>query len=300
MATVKELDAALDRVRDLTERLEETRASEESRIAAAETIAALGGGLAAKWAAILGKLEAIPRNGHAVIQTKSGGEYSYDYVLESDLMAELRPLLAAYGVAAFYSDEILESTSLGQGWYETRVRVYLELVDGATQESKTLRSDDSAADYGDKAARKAKTGAVRYLLLKGTLNPSDAQDDPDASENAIERPKGEPATQSTDRPAEARQRSTSSGGDRKQRLAKRVVDLSAEYDEISASPPGTTGDGIVAELGTDLPGLSEDWLVFIGQSLAKALADAQAAKHDNADADVAPFRVPETDRPIPF
>jgi hypothetical protein len=255
--------------------------------------------LAGKWAAILGELEAIPRNGHAEVQTRSGGSYSYDYVLESDLMEALRPKLAAHGIAAFYSDEILSQEPIGDSSYlQTTVRVSLTLVDADNPEDvMVLTADDTAADLGDKGARKAKTGAVRYLLLKGTLNPSDALDDPDAESNVVERPaaaKPEPPKK-PDRAARSR---ADSKDPRDVRLRRTIVQRANEVDEVAEQPPGSTLGAIVAELGTDLDGLAEDALVALGNAVAKHIAEARAAKHDGSA--IPSFVVPADVKPVPF
>src|SRR5258708_2559699 len=97
----------------------------------------------------------------------SGGSYSYDYIEESTLMEKIRPLLAAEGVAVYYSDEILNI----QGNLAS-VRVLLTLVDGESGDSFTMHADGVGTDYGDKHVSKAKTTAMRYLLWKWFLVPS--------------------------------------------------------------------------------------------------------------------------------
>jgi hypothetical protein len=47
----------------------------------------------------------IPKNKTATVPTKSGGEYSYDYADIADVLAEIRPKLAAQGIATIQRTE---------------------------------------------------------------------------------------------------------------------------------------------------------------------------------------------------
>ena len=291
--TVASVAQDLDEVRAVLERLDQKDPARPST------------SLASKWAGILGQLEVVTRNGFAEVKTKTGGEYSYRYVLESDLMEGLRPALADHGIAVFYSDEILDLKPVGdRGQMLAVVRVRLELVDADTDEHLTVQADDFAFDYGDKAARKAKTGAMRYLLLKGTLNPSDAHDDPDAEVSYMEsdaRP--EPPTPRTAAPR-PRAATSSDREPRDIRLRRTIVERANEVDEVSAQPPGSTLSSIVAELGHDLDAtqddkrlLNDDALVELGTALSAHLTTVRQQKHDGDV--VEPFKVPDlTD--VPF
>lgn len=264
--------------------------------------------VALAWAEILGELEAIERNGHAVVRNRDGSvAYTYDYVLESDLMANVRPKLAARGIAVFYSDEILADEPVGdpkRGWRQTRVRVTLDLVHGETGEQFTVTADDQAQDVGDKAARKAKTGAMRYLLNKGTLNPSDPWDEPDAPENEVgsdlpsaAQPEPSPEPARATPPDEPRRRPPAQQPT-EERLRQQIVKLANEYDEVAEQKPTATLGQIVADMGGDLPTLANEWLVFIAKSLAAAVDAARVAKADGHA--VEPFSLPSEGRPAPF
>lgn len=140
-------------------------------------------GLYVKLAEVMAELNTIPgeKMRHVTVETRSGGSYSYDYITEATLMQELRPKLAARGIATFYSDEIIRNPDSGDNL--TVVRVYLTFVDGATGEREELQADGYGTDYGDKGANKAKTSALRYLLWKTFLFASDL----DPEEESIER-----------------------------------------------------------------------------------------------------------------
>lgn len=142
-------------------------------------------GLARKMAAIqlaanVGGLE--QRN--VRVETSTGGSYSYDYITEPTLMRVIRPLLAEYGIAVFYSDEI--KTMTGNA---ATVRVELTLVDGETGQERTMHAEGLGTDKGDKAVNKAKTSALRYLLWKWFLVPSDIDPEEENVERSDKQPK---------------------------------------------------------------------------------------------------------------
>lgn len=219
------------------------------------------------------ELEDVPRRGHADVQTKSGGSYSYDYITEADLMKAVRPLLAKNGVATYYSDEIIEN---GNG--SARVRVSLTL--SANGEERVLVGEGFATDYGDKAPSKAKTTAVRYLLWKTFLQPSD--EDPE-QENV--------AADDAARASARRDRSTSKATPASRgRLVERIGHLALELDEIQgrsagatlASLPGLARDTF--ELSEAYPnGASDAELVSIGKQLAEFVANERARKEADPD-----------------
>lgn len=126
-------------------------------------------GLATKIAKVQKKAEvsALPKRTVSV-SMRSGGSYTYDYIEESTLMEKIRPLLAEEGVAVFYSDEIKAIS----GNLAT-VRITLTLIDGDSGERFEMFAEGVGTDMGDKHVNKAKTAAVRYLLWKWFLVPSD-------------------------------------------------------------------------------------------------------------------------------
>lgn len=125
-------------------------------------------GLHSKIAHLQQTLEQVEKRGHADVSTSGGGSYSYDYILESDLMAAIRPKLGELGVAVYYSDEVVHRED-----NLVSVKVTLTLADGETGETFAMSAVGDGTDKGDKAANKAKTSAMRYLLWKWMLVPSD-------------------------------------------------------------------------------------------------------------------------------
>lgn len=245
-----------------------------------------GGGLYSKMAEVLGEIESIEKNGHAEVKNERGAVlYRYDYILESDLMAAVRPKLAERGIAVFYSDEIIDRDG-----NRVTIRVRLTLVDGATGERETLSADHDATDRGDKAAAKAKTSAVRYLLWKNFLVPSDL--DPE-QENVEQR--------SDEKKTEPRRPAGRSGGatDRSVKLRKAIGELAGELDEVQGSPPGTAFGALTAQLDANkgrLDDLPDDDLVWIGTELRR-FVESERARGDAAPAEL-PRLIP--DSLIPF
>lgn len=216
-------------------------------------------------AAVQLELEDVPRRGHAEVQTRSGSNYSYDYILEADLMKAIRPLLAKHGVAVYYSDRILDSLADGL----TRVEVTIRFR--AHGEEITISGEGHGADLGDKAANKAKTSAVRYLLWKMFLQPSD--EDPEqenvARDSAAAAAAGRQASRTPARPT-ARKRADSRGT-----IIQGIARLAVELDEIQGQPPGRTlgelPDKIATAFGAREQGYPNGYtdaeLVEVGQQL---------------------------------
>ena len=226
-------------------------------------------GLAAKLARIQEEIEDVPRAGHAEVTTKGGGQYSYDYILEADLMKAVRPLLAKYGVASFYRDEITRPPTKDDP--SCIVRVTLTLVDGDSGQERELHADGYAIDYGDKAANKAKTSAVRYILWKTFLQPSD--EDPEQ-----ENQDRETATQRRGADEARAGRSTRSrSGPDKAGLIQRINVLTVELDEVQGTPAGRAlenlHDGVTEAHGKSLPDLEDAELVKIGKALNEHLTE---------------------------
>ncbi len=225
-------------------------------------------GLHEKMARILGLVDGIEKKGHAEVRKDGVVQYAYDYITESDLMAAVRPLLADAGIAVYYSDEILKIDTSARGAMLVHVRAELRLVDGESGEESSLTGEAIAVDYGDKAANKAKTNAVRYLLWKTFLVPSDVDPEQDSiSFQADDEPPAEPAhservERKTPEPRPARP------SQRRANLRKRIDDIAGEVDEIAKREPGSTiaaiADAVRAEYGVDLDTLSDDELVSVG------------------------------------
>lgn len=178
-------------------------------------------------AAVQLELEDVPRAGHAVVQTRSGGEYSYDYITEADLMKAIRPLLAKHGIASYYSDQLV---SLENGVAVVKVT----LTFAANGEERVLTAEGVGTDTGDKHANKAKTSAMRYLLWKTFLQPSD--EDPEQENVPAD---AAAAAASARKPAPARP-AARSGQPSRGRVLERVSTLAVELDEVQGRPPGAT------------------------------------------------------------
>lgn len=225
-----------------------------------------------RMAAVQLELEDVPRAGHATVTTKSGSSYSYDYITEADLMKAVRPLLSKHGIATYYSDRIVER---GDGW----ARVAVEIVLRANGEQMVLAGESFATDFGDKAASKAKTTAVRYLLWKTFLQPSD--EDPE-QENVSQADAERAARQQQPRRAPQANRA---------KLVERIGQLSLEADEIAGRTPGATL-GAIPELAKEAfslvepypNGASDQELVAIGTQLSQFVAAERARKEADPDA----------------
>lgn len=261
-------------------------------------------GLAAKLAAIQLEIEDVPRRGHADVRSAKA-TYSYDYILEADLMKAVRPLLAKYGVASFYSDTILSAPAAGNA--ATIVRVTLTLVDGDSGESRELTADGYAVDYGDKGANKAKTSAVRYILWKTFLQPSDEDPEQESAnagdaaqvraardaEGQRDRDRGEP--RAARRPAAA-----VGGGHDVGRLRERITKLAVDLDTVQGRPAGTAlgelVDALRADYNVGLGDLQSPALVMLGTALADLVErEKEAVDREGLAYTPATFKLPELD-----
>lgn len=227
-----------------------------------------------RMAAVQLELENVERRGHAEVETRSGGKYTYDYILEADLMKAIRPLLSKHGIATYYSDRIV---SIDQG--QARVEVVLRLR--AAGEELELRGEGVANDTGDKHANKAKTAAMRYLLWKTFLQPSD--EDPEQTNVSAAEARGahegreaaaerRSSTAATRRPRAGQQ----TPEERKGRAIQRLGTLANELDEIQGKTPGATlgklHEDIQLQYGVAVHDLQEPELVEVGQALARHVA----------------------------
>lgn len=228
-------------------------------------------GLAWKLAKIQGEMEDVARAGHAEVRKNGEVQYTYDYILEADLMKAVRPLLAKRGVAVFYADEIIQAPS--EHDRGTIVRVTMTLVDGETLQERELRADGYAIDYGDKGANKAKTSAVRYILWKTFLQPSDEDPEQETQdrETAAQRHAADAA-----RAGATRRRS----GPDKGQLIQRINQLTVELDEVQGKKAGKNleeiGDRVQIDHGKPIPELEPDQLVAIGKALSEHLTAERA------------------------
>jgi hypothetical protein len=146
--------------------------------AAEPAVPAVAQTLAGKFAEVQLAVDRVPRSGHAVVRMKGGGEYSYDYPTENDLMAAVRSQLASRNVATFVSwPNVQMHGSL------TIVHGLMTFVDGDTGERESIEFVGSGADQGDKGLYKAMTGAMRYAIWKTFLIPTG--DEPDSDHQPV-------------------------------------------------------------------------------------------------------------------
>jgi len=128
--------------------------------------------LAQKLAKITGTLENVPKKGYNQAQ-------KYRFARETDLVAAIRPYLAAAGVIITFSvteHEIIPRQNVDAKGLLTRVRLHWTVTDG--HESLEGDMDGYGMDAGDKGIFKAITGAKKYILM--TLFLIDTGDDPEA------------------------------------------------------------------------------------------------------------------------
>lgn len=228
-------------------------------------------------AEVQGELEDVPRRGHADVTTATGGTYSYDYILEADLMKAIRPLLAKHGVATYYSDRIVNAGAT------TIVEVTIRFR--ANGDEIVCTAEGVGTDKGDKAANKAKTSAVRYLLWKMFLQPSD--EDPEQENVTVAEAEQAQATrQRATTPAARRQGQP----DTRTRLLETLTRRSIELDEVQGHPAGRTLDRLPEIARTAFPaagdypnGLTDAQLVEIGKALAQHLTLERAAAENETD-----------------
>lgn len=232
-----------------------------------------------RMAAVQLELEDVPRRGHAEVEMRSGGRYSYDYITEADLMKAIRPLLAKHGIATYYSDRIV---SIEAGMATVEVTLLLR----AAGDQIALTGEGVGTDFGDKHANKAKTSAVRYLLWKTFLQPSD--EDPEQDNVSAAEAAGAAAGRAAAAERQTTQRTQRRGAQtpeqRKGGLIQRLTTLAIELDEVQGKTPGSTQgklyEDVQQEHGVPVPEIDEAALVEIG----KALADHVGAQREIAEA----------------
>lgn len=244
------------------------------------------GTLDERMAAVQAELEDVPRRGHAEVVTQRGS-YEYDYILEADLMSGIRPLLAKHGIAVYYSDRLL---SFADGL----ATVEVELRYRANGEEIVTQATAIGTDKGDKAANKAKTAGVRYLLWKTFLQPSDEDAEQenvsaeDAAKSHADRARRHQLAQGT-----STKRTQEDSGS-KGRLIQRVNELAVELDEVQGRNPGAALTKLLEALDDRTLGdLEANELVALGKALAEHVKSEQAAReadglaYDPTDFDLA-------------
>lgn len=238
------------------------------------------------------KLEDVPRSGHADVSTRSGANYSYDYLTEADLMIGIRPLLAEAGIAFYYSDAIVH---VGEGAAHVRIKITL----AASGEQREFTADGYSTDMGDKHVNKAKTAAMRYWLWKTFLQPNDADDGEQENVSAADAAHADEARRRADairRGSTTRRTETATSGN-VPTLIQRITALTTDLDEVQSKPAGRTlsqlQQDVADRYGRSMPELEANQLVEIGKALTAHLAaERAAAERDGLGYDPTGFEPP--------
>lgn len=143
--------------------------------------------LFAKMARVMSSVARVPKSGENTY-------HHYKYATASDLVDEIRPLLAEQRIAMFISCPSVERIPLTErldrqtGEYKsvnevlTRVCLTVTFADGDTGATFAVSWHGEGQDTGDKGLYKAYTGALKYLLTDTFLISTG--DDPEADEKA--------------------------------------------------------------------------------------------------------------------
>jgi hypothetical protein len=122
--------------------------------------------LALKMARVMAEVSTVPKNGR-------NDFHGYDYIMESDLVDQLRGKLAAQGVAIFPSirEHVVSQVqdARGRAQYMATVTLDVTFIDGDSGDQMTTTWVGQGVDAGDKSYYKAYTGAFKYALLKTFL-----------------------------------------------------------------------------------------------------------------------------------
>jgi len=114
----------------------------------------------------------------------------YSYVGEADLIAAIRPVMAAAGLIGPYpvrvEHAVVEHTPTRKGNAQTRheVTVTYRLMHGHSGDYLELQVPGLGVDSGDKGTAKAMTGAYKYVLRQ--LWCIETGDDPDDTPSALQ------------------------------------------------------------------------------------------------------------------
>jgi hypothetical protein len=211
-----------------------------------------------KIAAVMGTVSAIPRDQyrHVEVETSTGGSYSYDFIPESVLMERIRPELAARGVAVLYSDKLLPSPEEDDNL--VTVEIAVTFADGETGAHWTCRAVGQGTDKGDKAASKAKTTAMRYLIWKMFLVSGDLE--PEA-ENVDRRSGGGGGGGRKGRPATPKQVD----------FANRILTEAMEAGLVDTEGRNAIDAVQVRQPVVDLDGRTCSWLIDETMAAKKAI-----------------------------
>ena len=135
-----------------------------------------------------GKIGAVQSEIRRVAKGGTNSMQHYKFATESDIKAELRPLLTKHGLAVMASvvpgsvvSETLENDKRAE-----RVSLMMEIRIVSAQDEPadalgvTIHSAGSAVDYSDKATNKAQTAAIKFGLIAAFL--IETGDDPDGDD----------------------------------------------------------------------------------------------------------------------
>jgi len=168
--------------------------------AATEEVADSGRTIHERMAAVFADLRNLPKSGYNKF-------FAYAYVTESDMSAAIRPLFAREGLYLLATDE--DVTLVEPGHVLLKTRYVVRSVTGEQVEFVGYgegRDVSSKGVVGDKALYKAKTGALKYALMKSFM--VDTGDDPERFTDAAVEPRNGGQSQSAPRAASARSTAT--------------------------------------------------------------------------------------------
>lgn len=133
--------------------------------------------LAAKLAAIMAEVEAVPKRGH-------NEHFGYDFATEADIAGAIRKGMAARKVfllpsVTSYADQtIITKGDRGEKSKTiTTIKMAFTFLDGESGDCQTCEWAGRGEDSSDKGLYKAMTGAVKFFLMKAFLIPTG--DDPE-------------------------------------------------------------------------------------------------------------------------
>lgn len=131
---------------------------------------------------IYGKMSELVSRVHYVQKSGSNSHFKYSYLTEADLLDAVRPIMSELGLVFFPSKAEIIPTSSSQTLIT--IKYTYTLVDSESGESVDMEVIAQGADSQDKGAAKATTSARKYslrqLILAGTGDDPEEDDDSDA------------------------------------------------------------------------------------------------------------------------
>ena len=122
---------------------------------------------------VLDAMNRIPKNGRNNFQ-------KYDYVMESDLMDHIRPLMVENGITFSFSVEEIDIKEVDNGLIAYAKCKFILFDADKPEEKMEAYVWGSGYDKQDKALYKAYTGATKYFLMKTFMTSTG--DDPETDE----------------------------------------------------------------------------------------------------------------------